>query len=199
MDNNTKDKSELEKTIENFKKERNINEQEKEIRINLKDKPLSKIERANEILDEELIKINKKIKESNPKWIINDFNEFIYYEYDKFYKREVLVVKIINKKDAIELANILKDISKNNFKCAKITWKYDIKHYPIGNNLNLDKVLDLIKAFVFYSNTKIERDKLKFTTENKSKTSILTYSISTIIYLAMASFVLFIIFCIFIL
>ncbi|MGL5616767.1 MAG: hypothetical protein ACRDD2_11160 [Sarcina sp.] len=155
MDNNTKDKSELERIIEETNR-KNINIFSQKQLNNEKER----------ILDEELKIIKEKIKKSNPKWHFKNFDEFFYTGYSKVNKKNEIKVKVYGKEEFKTLIKISKKLQSedNNF-AYELLSKNFYRFIFFSRNLNKAKVEELIKSYIFYSNTKYENKKLKFTNE----------------------------------
>lgn len=168
MDN--KDLNQIDKTIE-------------EIRENLEHKDI-KLESnkfydqesivLEKMLDKEIEKIKNKIKNSNPKWILEDFSEFINKKFNGSSTDYEVEVKIWNKKHARELGKLLKSLrgsNKDNARSIRIIWRYDSDFWCFKKYLE-NKIMELLQGWVFYYNTKIEYKKLKFCEDGCSKLSL---------------------------
>ena len=175
MDN--KEVNQIDKTIEEIKEKQKFSLTEKkktleEIHLDEEAKLKQEDLEREQLLDKEINRINEMIKNSNPKWILDDFSEFICKKFDKRYNKEVIEVKIANKKNAMELLEILNrlwDDERKLNKYIKVVWDKDIYLNGYKKNLSEEKILQLIKGWVFYANTQIEYSNLKFAV-TKSKT-----------------------------
>lgn len=197
MDN--KELSTIDKTIEEMKEKQKFSLGEKKKTLNeihldeeakLKQEDLER----EQLLDKEINRINEMIKNSNPKWILDDFDEFIYKKFDKETNREIFEVKITNRRHAKQLINILKrfsaDESNNNY--ILLIWNINCRYVGFKNTIDEEKILQLIKGWIFYSNTQVKYEDLKFTTLKNSLASkeaiALTIGIPIIIFLAILIF-----------
>lgn len=169
--------NQIDKTIEEIKEKQKYSLTEKkktleEIHLEEEEKLKQEDLEREQLLDREINRIDEMIKNSNPKWILDNFDEFICKKFDKRYNKEVIEVKIANRKNAMELLEILNRLwdderKLNNY--IKVVWDKDIYLNGYKKNLNEEKILQLIKGWVFYANTQIEYNKLKFAV-TKSKT-----------------------------
>lgn len=183
MDN--KDLNQIDKTIEEMKekqkfslmeKKKTLNEIHLDEEENLKQEDIER----EQFLNQEIKRINQMIKNSNPKWILDDFDEFVYKKFDEKRNKKIIEIKIANKKSAIELMTIFSKLknnknneknNKNNF--IKIIWDKDILYKVYSKELNEEKVLQLLKGWVFYANTQVDYDKLKFAKHKSKKGNII--------------------------
>lgn len=169
--------NQIDKTIEEIKEKQKYSLTEKkktleEIHLEEEEKLKKEDLEREQLLDREINRIDEMIKNSNPKWILDNFDEFICKKFDKRYNKEVIEVKIANRKNAMELLEILNRLwdderKLNNY--IKVVWDKDIYLNGYKKNLSEEKILQLIKGWVFYANTQIEYNKLKFAV-TKSKT-----------------------------
>lgn len=86
-------------------------------------------------------------------------------------KRNIRSAKIISSKDAHELLKILKKLSLKERKLSKlyefrIRWKTNYRFAYVNNQLDYKKVIELIKSWIFYSNTKVPKNKVKFLSDS---------------------------------
>ncbi|WP_055071911.1 hypothetical protein [Clostridium massiliamazoniense] len=126
----------------------------------------------NKMLDEEIKKINNKIKNSKPKWILENFDEFVCKKFDNNKDKVIIEVKILKRKDAFKLGALLKKLrGKNldNTSKIKIVWSDNSNYWSYKNYLDEDKVIELLKGWVFYYNTKIRYEKIKFNQSGYNK------------------------------
>lgn len=198
MDN--KELSTIDKTIEEMKEKQKFSLGEKKKTLNeihldeeakLKQEDLER----EQLLDEEINRINKMIKNSNPKWILDNFDEFICKKFDEESNREIFEVKITNRRHAKQLINILKRFSadeSNNNNYILLIWNINCRYVGFKNTIDEEKILQLIKGWIFYSNTQVKYEDLKFTTLKNSLASkeaiALTIGIPIIIFLAILIF-----------
>lgn len=174
MDN--KEENQIDKVIEEIKERQKFSLMDKKKTINeihldeeraLKEKELER----EQLLDKEIEDISEAIRKSNPKWILDNFEEFVYKSFDKKYNTELIEVKIADKSNAKKLMMVLsklKDKDKeNNF--IKIIWDNDIAYEEYSKELMENKVLQLIEGWVFYANTQIDYKNLKFTDHERTK------------------------------
>lgn len=174
MDN--KEENQIDRVIEEIKERQKFSLMDKKKTINeihldeeraLKEKKLKR----EQLLDKEIEDISEAIRKSNPKWILDNFEEFVYKSFDKKYNTELIEVKIADKSNAKKLMMVLsklKDKDKeNNF--IKIIWDNDIAYEEYSKELMENKVLQLIEGWVFYANTQIDYKNLKFTNHERTK------------------------------
>lgn len=121
-----------------------------------------------DMLDKEVEKINNKIINSKPKWILENFDEFLCKRFEKNRNEEVIEVievKILKRKDAIKLGDTLKKLrghNTNNTKKIKIIWEDGFNYWAYKAYFDENKVMELLKGWVFYYNTKVKYKKIKF-------------------------------------
>lgn len=188
MDN--KDLNQIDKTIE-------------EIRENLEHKDIklesNKIYKQEEILlkkmlNEEIEEINNKIKSSNPKWIIENFDEFLCEKFERNRNEKIIEVKILKRKDAFKLGDILKRLrgsNKDNTKSIKIIWADGFNYWCYKDYFNEERVIELLKGWIFYCNTKVEYKKIKFGQNGYDKSSLVLARIGlNLLYIALIAMVL---------
>lgn len=191
--------NQIDKTIEEIKEKQKYSLTEKkktleEIHLDEEEKLKQEDLEREQLLDREINRINEMIKNSSPKWILDDFNEFICKKVDKEINREITEVKVTNGKHAKQLINILKkfsaDESNNNY--ILLIWNINCRYVGFKNTINEEKILQLIKGWVFYSNTQVRYEDLKFTTLKNSLASkeaiLLTIGIPIIIFLVILIF-----------
>lgn len=175
MDN--KKINQIDKTIEEIKEKQKYSLTEKkktleEIHLDEEEKLKQEDLEREQLLDREVNRVDEMIKNSDPKWILDNFDEFIYKKFDKETNRELIEVKIADKKNAMELIRIISKLKDNNGKnnFLRIRWDKDIYYKSYKKELDEEKILQLIKGWVFYANTQIEYNKLKFAvTESKTE------------------------------
>lgn len=128
----------------------------------------SRINDLNKMLDEEIRYIYSKIDKSNRKWILDDFRNYLYKHSDGY-----MCARIYHHKDAKELKARLKKFKNSNkdknIKIA-IADKIDYGNIKIDKDVDNEKIVTLLKGWIFYSNTTVEYRKTKFfpTDFNKS-------------------------------
>lgn len=169
--------NQIDKTIEEIKEKQKYSLTEKkktleEIHLDEEEKLKQEDLEREQLLDREVNRVDEMIKNSDPKWILDNFDEFIYKKFDKETNRELIEVKIADKKNAMELIRIISKLKDNNGKnnFLRIRWDKDIYYKSYKKELDEEKILQLIKGWVFYANTQIEYNKLKFAvTESKTE------------------------------
>lgn len=132
------------------------------------EKELKRIELLNKSLDEEITYVYSKIDSANRKWILDDFEKYLYKNQENY-----ICTRIYHHKYAKELRCRLKkfknsDKDKNN-KIAVID-KLDYRSARIDKDLDENKVETLLKSWIFFSNTTVDYSKtIAFPTDfNKS-------------------------------
>lgn len=198
MDN--KELNQIDKTIEEIKEKQKFSLTEKkktleEIHLDEEAKLKQEDLEREQLLDKEINRINEMIKNSNPKWILDNFDEFICKKFDEESNREIFEVKITNRRHAKQLINILKRFSadeSNNNNYILLIWNINCRYVGFKNTIDEEKILQLIKGWIFYSNTQVKYEDLKFTTLKNSLASkeaiALTIGIPIIIFLAILIF-----------
>lgn len=118
-----------------------------------------------ELLDCEIKKIKDKIKNSKPKWIIENFDEFINKEFCKERKEYIIMTKIWKERDAKKLGVLLEKLRGSNLdntNAIRIVWKDGYGYWYFKRCLDESKIIELVKAWMFYYNTMIPYKKIKF-------------------------------------
>lgn len=183
-DNNMtiEEKIELIKEKEKFKLIRTNSLDEMEV---LEDKKeLGRIELLNKKLDEEIAYIYSKIDSSNKKWILDDFRNYLYENNDNY-----SCARIYHHKYAKELRKRLKQFEnkdkENNYKIAVID-KIDYRSSKIDKDLDKEKVITLLKSWIFFSNTTVEYNKTKAFPKDFNKSLMYRIKISIVMFIGIS-------------
>lgn len=142
----------------------------------------SRINDLNKMLDEEIRYIYSKIDKANRKWILDDFRDYLYKHNDGY-----VCARIYHHKDAKELkARLKKFKNSNKDKNIKIVIadKIDYRSIKIDGDVDKEKVVTLLKSWVFYSNTTVEYNKTKLFPTDFNKSLMYKVKVAGLMFIA---------------
>lgn len=148
----------------------------------------SRINQLNKMLDEEISYIYSKIDKANRKWILDDFRNYLYKHNDGY-----VCVRIYHHKHAKELKARLKKFKNNNKdKNIKIVIadKIDYRSIKVDKDVDNEKIVTLLKGWIFYSNTTVEYSKTKFFPTDFNKSLMYKVKVVGVVFIAIGIFLI---------
>lgn len=142
----------------------------------------NRIKDLNKMLDEEIRYVYSKIDKANRKWILDDFRNYLYKHNDGY-----VCARIYHHKHAKELkARLKKFKNSNKDKNIKIVIadKIDYRSVKIDGDIDKEKIVTLLKSWVFYSNTTVEYNKTKFFPTDFNKSLMYKVKVAGLMFIA---------------